>query len=293
MPTLKIFSQWASPTKAMEHYNFTEFTNITLVDSLTADFYLIINYPSFTTEKEIQIAFSDKSKLIYCRMEPTYFFDNPALGIFSNFPKELAGHCFPETNMHLTLDWKSKKSCSEILNTDFSKNKRYDKMIAIVSSLYSWPGHRKRIDFLKYIEKNHPDFDYDLYGRTNDHSFLNHKGPIPENMNDCYIEKYKYSFNCENSAEPYYFTEKIMDSILAETLCFYWGCPNLEEFLDPRSYILLDLDDFEKSYNTIIESIKNNEWEKRLPYIKLMKQKIILELNPMAKIQSYIDRIRK
>ena len=57
----------------------------------------------------------------------------------------------------------------------------------------------------------------------------------------CYIfdkEKaiipYKYYFMCENNVEHNFATEKIWEPILCECLAFYWGCPNLEEYIDRK-----------------------------------------------------------
>lgn len=101
----------------------------------------------------------------------------------------------------------------------------------------------------------------------------------------------------ENYALPNYFTEKIIDAILSECLIFYWGCPNITSFLDPRSYIVVDLKQseghlgsaMEKSYELIQTSIKNNEWEKRIEYIRKEKKKILNNYSFFPRIDSLIN----
>jgi hypothetical protein len=118
-----------------------------------------------------------------------------------------------------------------------------------------------------------------------------YRGSIPGFCKDPGLIPYKYTFNSENSDEPGYFTEKIIDAIVSECLCFYWGCSNLDNWIDPDAFIRLDFDDFEKSYNIIVSSIENNEWEKRLPIIKKMKVKILDELQFIPHIESIVRKI--
>jgi hypothetical protein len=80
---------------------------------------------------------------------------------------------------------------------------------------------------------------------------------------------------CENNAESNFVTEKLWEPLLCECLCFYWGCPNVQDILDSKAYILLDMNDFEASYQLIQNSIVNNEWEKRIDSIRKEKQTIL------------------
>ena len=103
------------------------------------------------------------------------------------------------------------------------------------------------------------------------------------------ILPYKYHFCCENSCEKNYFTEKIMDPLLCESLPLYWGCPNINDFIPKESFIWLPFDsDFYKAKDLIDSTIKNNEWESRLPYIRKAKEIILEELNLFPTIESII-----
>lgn len=51
------------------------------------------------------------------------------------------------------------------------------------------------------------------------------------------LAPYKFSVVIENTQEPNYFTEKIVDAVLCETVPIYWGCPNIAEFFDPARII--------------------------------------------------------
>ena len=71
---------------------------------------------------------------------------------------------------------------------------------------------------------------------------------------------YRYTFNAENSLEPNYFTEKVLDAILCECLCFYDGCPNLEAFLDPETFVRVPMDAPEEAIEIISDAIAAGEW---------------------------------
>jgi len=60
-----------------------------------------------------------------------------------------------------------------------------------------------------------------------------------------------------------------------ESLCFYWGCPNVSDYIHPHAYVQLDLNDFEKSFQIIKNALQENLWEKRLHIIRAEKQKVL------------------
>src|SRR5439155_17580561 len=128
------------------------------------------------------------------------------------------------------------------------------------------PGHRLRADFIRHLERAGTDID--VYGWDS-------KPLVP--YKDDGLLPYRYTFAAENTFERNYFTEKIVDAILAECLCFYWGCPNLEDYLGHDAFIRLPLDDFEQSRELIERSIANGEWERRLPTIRAAKETLLDE----------------
>ncbi|MEO6749278.1 MAG: glycosyltransferase [Casimicrobiaceae bacterium] len=148
----------------------------------------------------------------------------------------------------------------------------------ICSGKYFDPGHIKRVDFLKFLE--HKDDDVvrvDLYARDNPLGFTRWAGPVPGEVKDAALAPYRYFFAAENNRERNFITEKLWEALLTETLCFYWGCPNAAEWVDPQAYIALDLDDFEGAFCTMKAAILANEWEKRVAIIRREKQKVLEE----------------
>ena len=79
-----------------------------------------------------------------------------------------------------------------------------------------------------------------------------------------------YSYN--------YATEKLWDALICECLPFYWGCPNLEEYLDPLCFVRLDLNDIPGSIEIIKKAMKEDWWSQRINIIRREKEKVINEL---------------
>ena len=78
----------------------------------------------------------------------------------------------------------------------------------------------------------------------------------------------------ENNYEVNFITEK-----LCESLCFYFGCPNVHEYIDPLAYVLLPIYDFEKCYQLMKQAIEEDWWEQRINIIRKEKTKILNELS--------------
>jgi GR25 family glycosyltransferase involved in LPS biosynthesis len=168
------------------------------------------------------------------------------------------------------LEWHLGQTYAELKAASPAKSRV---LSAVVSSRRELPGHGKRIAFLRFLESR--GLALDLYGHRNDFRFASYVGPLPPHRKDDGILPYRYTFNAENQAVPNYVTEKLADAILGESLCFYWGCPNVQDHLDPRAYVALDLDDFEGSHRRMVDAIRDDEWSRRLPFIRREKQRIL------------------
>ncbi len=148
----------------------------------------------------------------------------------------------------------------------------------ICSGKYFDPGHIKRVDFLKFLEQKDDEVVRpDVYARDNPLGFARWAGPVPGEVKDAALAPYRYFFAAENNREHNFITEKLWEPLLTDTLCFYWGCPNAAEWVDPRAYIALDLDDFEGAFRTMKSAILANEWEKRVAVIRREKHKVLEE----------------
>lgn len=169
---------------------------------------------------------------------------------------------------------------------------REDKAIAILSQKLIDPGHYLRRQFIKHLERRNR-FLIDVYGRENYHRFRNYKGKILDDAKEDYFIKYKYCFQAENNSEFNYATEKIWEPIVCECLCFYWGCPNLETYVDPLCFVRLNLEDFEGSMQIIQTAIRENWWAQRIDVIRREKEKILNELSFFPRLKQIIDNAQK
>ena len=174
--------------------------------------------------------------------------------------------------------WQLSLTYTELKEKVITKSETLGNIISsICSSKYFDPGHKKRIDFMKFIEaKGDPSVKLHIYNEDNQHNFASYVGKArPFVDKEKGIVPYKYYFMCENNVETNFITEKLWEPILCESLCFYWGCPNVSEHIDPLAYVQLDMEDFEGSFQIVKNAIESNLWEQRLPAIKKAKERVL------------------
>lgn len=136
--------------------------------------------------------------------------------------------------------------------------------------------HRKRMEFIEYIEAHEPRLD--RFGR----------GFRPlENKYDA-LDDYRYHIAIENQCQAYHWTEKLPDAILSLCLTFYAGDPKIGCVLPPQSFIPIPLDDPPAALEIIRSAIDNNEYEKRLPAIREARRLICERYNLWNQILSVI-----
>jgi hypothetical protein len=93
----------------------------------------------------------------------------------------------------------------------------------------------------------------------------------------------------ENTFEKNLITEKLWDPILCECLCFYYGCPNVNDYVDPNAFVLLDITDFEKSYQIIKQAVSEDWWSQRIDIIRKEKHRLLTELSFFPTIDKIIN----
>jgi hypothetical protein len=64
--------------------------------------------------------------------------------------------------------------------------------------------------------------------------------PILGNDKFALFEEFQFTIVVENSSQPNYFTEKLIDCLITKTIPIYYGCPNIDEYFDTKGWILLD-----------------------------------------------------
>ena len=254
------------------------------------DYYVIINSPP-------RDAYFDPLKTIVFQMEPWVNDPTKNWGVKTwgqwaePDPSKFLAVRGRKTTHHNNAFWQLELTYKELFEMDPVRNKQHT-ISSICSSKYFDEGHIARIDLLKYIEqKNDPNVQIDIYNADNNHNFINYKGPVSP-----YVDKskgmlsYKYYFMMENNYEENFITEKIWEPILCESLVFYYGCPNVTDYIDARAFVLLDPNDFEKSYQIIKQAIEEDWWSQRIDVIRQEKRKILNELSFFPTIDKILMR---
>ena len=97
-----------------------------------------------------------------------------------------------------------------------------------------------------------------------------------------FLSSYKFSLAMENSDGDGYISEKIIDSLLAGTIPIYYGNYLIDEYINPKTFILIK---GKKDIQEKIEYIKKIDSDDLL-YNSILEEKIFINDN-------YIDIIRK
>ena len=97
-----------------------------------------------------------------------------------------------------------------------------------------------------------------------------------------FFSSYKFSLAMENSNGDGYISEKIVESFISGTIPIYYGDYLLDEYINPKSYILIK---GEKDLRAKIEYIKSidNDDEK---YRSILRENVIVDMNFTKKIDN-------
>ena len=280
---------WRSSTELCNQFNLMKPDNtiIELVDHDNydkIDYYVIINMPSNLSSDNSNIyPYFNPNRTLIFYMEPIVQINEWKSWLDTcqtpNLFKFIGSHDKYLNNVQWTfkLDDKFKKEDNVALN----------KVASIVSHKLGYPGHVKRVEFLKLLDVE-LDKDVNMYGRENYHSFNNYAGSVPDEDTSLVLNKYKYYFMGENFSEHNYATEKIWEPILCECLTFYWGCPNLEDYIDSNAFIRIDYDKPDESIKIIKQAIEENWWAQRIDVIRKEKQKILNNLGFFPRLEQLL-----
>ncbi len=99
-------------------------------------------------------------------------------------------------------------------------------MSLIASAKRTLEGHRLRHDIATWVQETNANVD--LLGRAYQPLDDKTDGLLP----------YRFSVIVENVREPGYFSEKLLDCILCDTIPIYWGAPDIGEFFDTAGMIV-------------------------------------------------------
>lgn len=224
-------------------------------------------------------------KTIFAKMEPVfvdYRWLNvgkwPVLNIYGTH----GIYTFDESRASFNvLEWHLQMDRNTLLKHELAPKTKGDRVSAVISGKRMSPGHYDRIYFALFAQNF---LNLDVYGNyDSDKIGWNNFLGSPE-AKDTALLPYKYSFACENNYLDFYVTEKLVDCILAETLCFYDGASNVSDLIDKNAFIKIDVRNPTESLRIMKRAIKNGEYEKRQPFIKKEKIKIIKKISVIPRL---------
>tara|TARA_B110000211_G_C14004081_1_gene519938 strand:- start:208 stop:1215 length:1008 start_codon:yes stop_codon:yes gene_type:complete len=231
--------------------------------------------------------FCDPSHIVYVSMEPTEIISKVSKKFLDQFSHLIIcdrniNH--PNITYMNWLTWwvgiivnKTKKGhifeSSHIVDydklTDMKPMKKINKLSIVLSNKDFSNGHKKRIKFLDKLMNSDIADSVDVYG----HGF----NPIPDKWDA--IVKYKYHLVLENSLLDDYWSEKLADAFLGFSLPIYYGCPNISDYFSQKSLFKIDIDQIDKSIDSIQEILESNLYDERLESIRLSRHKVLNDYN--------------
>ena len=122
---------------------------------------------------------------------------------------------------------------------------------------------------LKFIEELNKYKAVDMGGQYNN----NVGGPVHDKIE--FFKEYKFSIAMENTEGDGYVTEKIVDSFISGTIPIYYESYIIDEYINPKSYILIrGLEDIKEK----IEYIKKIDNDDKL-YKSILQEKVLIDDN--------------
>lgn len=152
---------------------------------------------------------------------------------------------------------------------------------------------KKKTDFCSFVYSNYRSDNNRkrLFDKISEYKKVNSGGAYLNNTGDRiknkleFEMKHKFSIACENSSRSGYVTEKIVGSMVANTVPIYWGNPNVAKEFNTKRFI--NCHDYE-SLDEVIKKIKELDENDDL-YIKTINEPYFVDGYNYEKIKSDVD----
>lgn len=129
-------------------------------------------------------------------------------------------------------------------------------MSLIASAKRDHVGHQLRHRLVEHVQSTGQDVT--VLGR----------GYAPFDRKSDGLAPYRFSVVIENARERNYFSEKLVDAVLCETVPIYWGCPNIGDFIDTGGMIICET---EAELQTAIAAVSDAQYDALLPALRAAK----------------------
>ncbi|RMD49315.1 MAG: hypothetical protein D6832_01965 [Alphaproteobacteria bacterium] len=134
----------------------------------------------------------------------------------------------------------------------------------IASAKRDHEGHRLRHEIAEFARAE--GLDVDLLGWAYRPLESKAEGLAP----------YRFSVVIENSSEPGYFSEKLIDAFMCETVPIYWGAPDITEHFDPAGMVVCRSGDEIRAALRVLDA---SDYERIRPALLANKERCIRELH--------------
>lgn len=133
-------------------------------------------------------------------------------------------------------------------------------MSLIASAKRDSEGHKLRHSMVEFV-RSHP-VDCEVMGR----------GYTPFEAKAEGLAPFRFSVVIENVREKNYFSEKLVDAVLCDTVPIYWGCPNIAEFVDTSGMMICKN---AEDMRAAILSASEAGYDARLPALRAIKPDLL------------------
>ena len=146
-------------------------------------------------------------------------------------------------------------------------------------------GHVLRQEFINKFLNLYPE-DLDLFGTMDTANKI-----LPDNDKFHALNQYKYclAFDNQNSIKNFFGTQ-FTDSMIYWTVPVYWGGAALSEFFPQYYFIKIEITK-EGEAERVMEILKNDDYNKRIPAIKEARELILNKYNVWPTIYSKIKSL--
>jgi len=123
----------------------------------------------------------------------------------------------------------------------------------IASTLQKFSGHRLRHRLADWVRETGQDVD--LLGYAFKRLDKKADGLAP----------YRFSLVIENSRQPGYFTEKLLDALFCDAVPIYWGAPDIGSYFDTRGMIVCQS---EAELRAAVESVTDADYDRYMQFMR-------------------------
>ena len=162
-----------------------------------------------------------------------------------------------------------------------SHENRLNKICLFTSNKKFCKGHCDRIHFALELKKRLPDV-VDIFGS----GFEQVNNKVDE------LARYKYSIVIENSSYPYYWSEKLADTLLAETVPLYFGDPLIHQLFSADEVLDIDIFNIDEAVEKVNQLLNSNYYDEHEDFIVSAKEKVLYEYNMFPRIVKFVELIK-